>query len=84
MGVELYGKTLGIIGLGRIGTEVARRALNFKMKIITYDPFLIPERAKALGIESVNLDALFKKSDLINWVETIGVGTFWVFFIGWW
>lgn len=66
MGVELYGKTLGIIGLGRIGSEVAHRALSFKMKIITYDPFLIPERARSLGIESVSLDTLFKRSDFIT------------------
>jgi len=66
MGVELYGKTLGIIGLGRIGTEVARRAASFQMKIIAHDPFLIPEKAKSLGIESVGLDALFKRSDYIT------------------
>jgi len=66
MGVELYGKVLGIIGLGRIGTEVARRALSFKMKVIIYDPFLIPEKAKSLGIESVKLDYLFKHSDYIT------------------
>ncbi|MGB2705722.1 MAG: phosphoglycerate dehydrogenase [Candidatus Omnitrophota bacterium] len=66
MGVELYGKTLGIIGLGRIGAEVARRALSFKMKVIAYDPFLIQERATSLGVESVNLEALFRKSDFIT------------------
>ena len=66
MGVELYGKTLGIIGLGRIGTEVAKRAISFKMKVIAHDPFLIPEKAKALGIESVDLETLLKKSDYIT------------------
>jgi D-3-phosphoglycerate dehydrogenase len=66
MGVEVYGKTLGIIGLGRIGTEVARRAVSFRMKVIAYDPFLIPEKAKSLGVESVNLDTLFKRSDYIT------------------
>ncbi|OGW75084.1 MAG: phosphoglycerate dehydrogenase [Omnitrophica bacterium RBG_13_46_9] len=66
MGVELYGKTLGIIGLGRIGTEVARRALSFQMKVIACDPYLIPEKAKSLGIESVDLDTLFKASDYIT------------------
>ena len=66
MGVEVYGKVLGIIGLGRIGTEVARRAVSFRMKVITYDPFLIPEKAKSLGVESVSLDALFKRSDYIT------------------
>ncbi|MBL7157138.1 MAG: phosphoglycerate dehydrogenase [Candidatus Omnitrophica bacterium] len=66
MGVELYGKTLGIIGFGRIGTDVARHALSFKMKVITYDPFLIDEKAKSLGIEPVSLDVLFKRSDFIT------------------
>jgi D-3-phosphoglycerate dehydrogenase len=66
MGVELYGKTLGIIGLGRIGAEVARRAASFQMKVVACDPFLIPERAKALGVESVGLDTLFKRSDYIT------------------
>ena len=66
MGVELYGKTLGVIGLGRIGAEVAKRALSFKMKIVAYDPFLIAERAKSLGIESVDLNTLFKRSDYIT------------------
>jgi len=66
MGVELCGKTLGIIGLGRIGAEVARRALSFKMKVIAYDPFLIEEKASTLGVESVKLDTLFKKSNFIT------------------
>ncbi len=66
MGVELYGKTLGIIGLGRIGAEVARRALSFKMKVIAHDPFLLQERAASLGVESVSIDTLFRKSDFIT------------------
>jgi len=66
MGVELYGKTLGIVGLGRIGAEVAKRALSFRMKVIAYDPFLIQEKAKAFGIESVDLDTLLKRSDYIT------------------
>ena len=66
MGVELYGKTLGIIGLGRIVREVANRALSFKMKVIAYDPFLIPKSAVSLGIEPVSLDALLRKSDFIS------------------
>lgn len=66
MGVELCGKTLGVIGLGRIGAEVARRALSFKMKVIASDPFLIPERASAIGVESVSLDALLRQSDFIT------------------
>jgi D-3-phosphoglycerate dehydrogenase len=66
MGTELYGKILGIIGLGRIGAEVARRAASFQMKVIAYDPFLIPESAKSLGIESVDLNTLFRQSDYIT------------------
>ena len=57
MGVELYGKTLGVLGLGRIGTEVSKRALSFGMKIVAYDPFLSKEVAKQLGIEIVELKA---------------------------
>lgn len=66
MGVELYRKTLGIVGLGRIGTEVARRALSFGMKVIAFDPYLSFERAKELGIESVDLATLFKQADYIT------------------
>lgn len=66
MGVELYGKTLGIIGLGRIGTEFSKRALSFGMKIIAFDPFLSEERAESLNVEPVNLDDLFKRSDFIT------------------
>jgi len=50
-GVELYGKTLGVIGLGRIGTLVAQRALAFGMRLVAYDPFVSPDRARQLGIE---------------------------------
>jgi len=66
MGVEVYGKTLGIIGLGRIGSEVAKRALSFSMKVLAYDPFLSHEKAEALGVESVNIDKLFRVSDYLT------------------
>ena len=66
MGVELYGKTLGILGLGRIGKEVSKRALSFGMKVIAYDPFLSIEVANQLGIEVVDLGHLFKDSDFIS------------------
>src|SRR3989338_7531514 len=55
MGVELYGKTLGIIGLGRIGSEVAKRAMSFEMRVLSYDPYLSNEKAKELGIELVDM-----------------------------
>ena len=51
VGVELRGKTLGVLGLGRIGSEVARRARGLEMRVIGYDPFVAPERFQALGIE---------------------------------
>jgi len=66
MGVELYGKVLGIVGLGRIGTEVAKRAMSFEMRVVAYDPYLSFERAKELGIESVDLNNLFKQADYIT------------------
>jgi D-3-phosphoglycerate dehydrogenase len=66
MGVELYKKTLGIIGLGRIGREVARRAISFGMKIKGYDPYLSREVAEELGIEVVELEDLLKNSDFIT------------------
>src|ERR1700740_276780 len=58
MGVELYGKTLGLIGAGNIGSIVADRANGLKMKVIAYDPFLSPERAVEMGVEKVDLDDL--------------------------
>ncbi|MFH0913468.1 MAG: phosphoglycerate dehydrogenase, partial [Candidatus Omnitrophota bacterium] len=66
MGVELYNKTLGIVGLGRIGTEVARRAMSFGMKILAYDPFLSREVVEGLGIEVVELKELFTHADYIT------------------
>ncbi len=66
MGVELYGKTLGIIGLGRIGTEVAKRAISFEMTVLAYDPYLSLEKAKQLGVEPVSLEDIFKRSDYIT------------------
>ena len=66
MGVELSGKTLGIIGCGNIGTIVADRAHGLRMKTIAYDPFLSPERAVELGIERVGLDELLARADFIT------------------
>jgi len=66
MGVEITGKTLGVIGCGNIGSIVAERALGLKMKVIAFDPFLSPERAVDLGVEKIDLDELFKRSDFIT------------------
>jgi len=66
MGVEIFGKTLGIIGCGNIGSIVADRALGLKMKVVAYDPFLSQERANDLGVEKVGLDELFKRADFIT------------------
>src|SRR6478609_10425204 len=66
MGVEMFSKTLGVIGCGNIGSIVADRALGLKMKVIAYDPFLAPERATNLGVEKVELDELFRRADFIT------------------
>src|SRR5438132_2355833 len=66
MGVELFGKTLGIIGCGNIGAIVAGRAQGLEMKVIAHDPFLSPERAVGLGVGRVPLDELFERADFIT------------------
>jgi D-3-phosphoglycerate dehydrogenase len=66
MGVELTGKTLGIIGCGNVGSIVAERALGLRMRVIAYDPFLAGERAVDLGIEKVSLDGLLARADFIT------------------
>ena len=66
LGVELYAKTLGVIGCGNIGSIVADRAIGLKMKVIAFDPFLSPERAVELGVEKVELDELLKRADFIT------------------
>lgn len=65
-GSELYGKTLGIAGLGKIGKEVATRCLSFNMTVLGFDPLLTQEAAEKLGIERVELDELFRRSDFIS------------------
>jgi D-3-phosphoglycerate dehydrogenase len=66
MGVELAGKTLGVIGCGNIGSIVAERALGLKMKVLVHDPYLSVERTGELGIEKVDLDDLLARSDFIT------------------
>ena len=66
MGIELYGKTLGLIGCGNIGAIVADRANGLKMKVIAYDPFLSPERAVEIGVEKVELDQLLARAEVIT------------------
>jgi D-3-phosphoglycerate dehydrogenase len=66
-GTQLEGKTLGVVGLGRVGLAVAKRALGFDMKVVGFDPFLSPEKALALGIESVTrLDDLWGLCDYLT------------------
>ncbi|MDA8907417.1 phosphoglycerate dehydrogenase, partial [Planktomarina temperata] len=66
MGVELTGKTLGVIGAGNIGGIVCERALGLKMKVVAYDPFLSQERAEKLGVQKVDLDELLARADFIT------------------
>ena len=66
MGVELYAKTLGLIGAGNIGSIVADRANGLKMKVIAYDPFLSPDRAVEIGVEKVELTDLLARADIIT------------------
>ncbi|MBN8969712.1 MAG: phosphoglycerate dehydrogenase [Rhizobiales bacterium] len=66
MGVEITGKTLGVIGCGNIGAIVADRALGLKMKVVAFDPFLSPERARDIGVEKVELEDLLRRADFIT------------------
>ena len=66
MGVELTGKVLGVIGCGNIGAVVANRGLGLKMRVLAYDPYLSPERARDLSIEKVELEELLQRSDFIT------------------
>jgi len=75
MGVEVRGKTLGIIGLGQVGSEVARRARGLEMRVIGYDPFVPEERARVLGVEMVSLEELLRQSDFITIHTSLTEGT---------
>jgi D-3-phosphoglycerate dehydrogenase / 2-oxoglutarate reductase len=65
-GIELYGKTLGLVGAGRIGGEVARRAQAFGMDVLAYDPFLSEERAAALNLELAALEDVIRRADVLS------------------
>ncbi len=65
-GVELFEKVLGLVGLGNIGSIVARRALGLGMQVVAYDPFISAERAEQLGVELVELEDLFRRADFIS------------------
>jgi len=75
MGVQLHGKTLGIIGLGRIGTQVARRAQAFGMEVIAYDPYVSEEAARANKVLLVSLDELLAQSDFVTLHSSLTPGT---------
>jgi D-3-phosphoglycerate dehydrogenase len=66
VGTELTAKTLGLVGLGRVGSEVARRALGLDMRVLVYDPYVPDEHAHRLGLESVELEALLQAADFVS------------------
>ena len=75
MGIEVRNKTLGIIGLGRVGSEVARRAQSFGMSLIAYDPFVAPDYARILGVELVPMEKLLSDADFVTIHTPLGAGT---------
>ena len=75
MGLEVRGKTLGILGLGQVGSEVARRARGLEMRVIAHDPFVPDERARALGVGLVDFGQLLKESDFLTVHTTLTEGT---------
>ena len=75
MGIEVRNKTLGICGLGRVGSQVARRARSFDMRLVGYDPFVSPDYAKRMGIELLSLEELLAQSDFITLHTPLTDGT---------
>ncbi len=75
VGVELRGKTLGVVGLGQVGTEVASRARGLEMRVIANDPYVSEERAQSLGVELVDFDAILAQSDFITLHTRLTPGT---------
>src|SRR5277367_3213267 len=74
-GMELRGKTLGLVGLGRVGSEVARRARALEMKVLAYDPYVTPAAARELGVELISLEDLLKRSDVISLHTALSAAT---------
>src|SRR5579871_6600562 len=77
-GVELHGKTLGVIGLGRVGALVAQRALAFGMRLVAYDPYVSADRARQMGVELLELEEVVRQSDFLTvhlpkTAETVGL-----------
>jgi D-3-phosphoglycerate dehydrogenase len=66
MGVELRGKTLGVVGFGRIGRAVAKRAQAFEMSVVAYDPYVSADAGRQVGVEMVDLDSLYARADFIT------------------
>ena len=75
VGVELRGKTLGLLGLGQVGSEVARRARGLEMRVLAYDPFVPEERGRALGVELLPLEDVLKQADFLSTHTTLTSGT---------
>ena len=75
MGIEVRDKTLGICGLGRVGTEVARRAQAFGMRLVGYDPFVAPDYARRIGVELLSLEDLLADSDFVTLHTPLTEGT---------
>lgn len=75
MGLEVRGKTLGILGLGQVGSEVARRARGLEMRVVAHDPFVPEERARTLGVELVPLQQLLRESDFLTVHTTLSEST---------
>ena len=74
-GTELRGKTLGLVGLGRVGTEVARRARGLEMKVLAHDPYVTPAAAREVEVELVTLDELLKRADVISLHTSLSAAT---------
>lgn len=66
VGVELNGKTLGLLGFGRIGKEVAKRAMSFEMKVVAYDPFVSEQHMKSFGVQPATIDEVLKSADYLS------------------